>query len=174
MSPRIGSPYKACDDERSAYVMAARRRAVVLLVLCAVLWSTGGLLIKWIAWPALAVAGMRSANAALVLLCVLREWRTGYARGWPPSHDYRPRLCAPGQQTYVCGPVGGRPGPSRAPRSLAAGGEGRLRGTSRGHGRETGRRWWVSPREKWLYFSYTLRLQRQSRAVSLWKSKYNG
>jgi drug/metabolite transporter (DMT)-like permease len=55
--------------------MAARRHAAVLLVLCAVLWSTGGLLIKWIAWPALAVAGMRSAIAAIVLLCVLREWR---------------------------------------------------------------------------------------------------
>jgi drug/metabolite transporter (DMT)-like permease len=55
--------------------MAARSRAAILLVLCAVLWSTGGLLITWIAWPALAVAGMRSAIAALVLLCVLREWR---------------------------------------------------------------------------------------------------
>jgi drug/metabolite transporter (DMT)-like permease len=55
--------------------MAARRYAAVLLVLCAVLWSTGGLLIKWMTWPALAVAGMRSAIAAIVLLCVLREWR---------------------------------------------------------------------------------------------------
>ena len=48
--------------------MAARRYAAVLLVLCAVLWSTGGLLIKWITWPALAVAGMRSAIAAIVLV----------------------------------------------------------------------------------------------------------
>jgi len=55
--------------------MAARRHAVGLLVLCAVLWSTGGLLIKCIAWPALAVAGMRSAIAAVVLLLALREWR---------------------------------------------------------------------------------------------------
>ena len=55
--------------------MAARSRAAILLVLCAVLWSTGGLLLKWIAWPALAVAGMRSALAAIVLLYVLREWR---------------------------------------------------------------------------------------------------
>jgi len=55
--------------------MAGRRHAVMLLVLCAVLWSTGGLLIKWIAWPALAVAGLRSAIAAAVLLLVLREWR---------------------------------------------------------------------------------------------------
>jgi drug/metabolite transporter (DMT)-like permease len=55
--------------------MAARRHAVVLLVLCAVLWSTGGLVITWIAWPALAVAGLRSALAAVVLLLALREWR---------------------------------------------------------------------------------------------------
>jgi drug/metabolite transporter (DMT)-like permease len=55
--------------------MAARHHAVCLLVLCAVLWSTGGLLIKWIAWPALAVAGMRSGIAAVVLLLALREWR---------------------------------------------------------------------------------------------------
>jgi hypothetical protein len=48
--------------------MAARRYAVVLLVLCAVLWSTGGILIKWIALPALAVAGMRSGIAAVVEL----------------------------------------------------------------------------------------------------------
>jgi len=59
--------------------MAARRHAAVLLVLCAVLWSTGGPLIKWIAWPALAVADMRSALAAIVLLCVLRRWRTRWS-----------------------------------------------------------------------------------------------
>src|SRR4029450_9487838 len=72
-APRL--PCEACYNERSASVMAARSRAAILLVLCAVLWSTGGLLITWIAWPALAVAGMRSALAAIVLLCVLREWR---------------------------------------------------------------------------------------------------
>jgi drug/metabolite transporter (DMT)-like permease len=55
--------------------MAARRYAIVLLVLCAVLWSTGGILIKWIALPALTLAGMRSAIAAVVLLLALREWR---------------------------------------------------------------------------------------------------
>src|SRR5262245_65935826 len=55
--------------------MATRRYAVVLLVLCAVLWSTGGILIKWVAWPALAIAGMRSGIAAIVLLLALREWR---------------------------------------------------------------------------------------------------
>src|SRR5262245_37798631 len=59
--------------------MAARRYAVILLVLCAVLWSTGGLLIKSIAGPALAVAGLRSALAAVVLLCVLREWHARWS-----------------------------------------------------------------------------------------------
>jgi drug/metabolite transporter (DMT)-like permease len=54
--------------------MATRRHAVVLLVLCAVLWSTGGILIKWLPGPAFAIAGVRSAIAAVVLLLVLREW----------------------------------------------------------------------------------------------------
>jgi drug/metabolite transporter (DMT)-like permease len=59
--------------------MTARSRAAVLLVLCAVLWSTGGLLIKWIAWPAVAVAGMRSGIAAVVLLLALREWHSPWS-----------------------------------------------------------------------------------------------
>jgi len=59
--------------------MAARRHAVFLLVLCAVLWSTGGFLIKSIAWPALAVAGLRSALAAAVLMLALREWRSRWS-----------------------------------------------------------------------------------------------
>jgi len=59
--------------------MADRRHAVVLLVLCAVMWSTGGLLIKWIAWPAFALAGIRSAIAAAVLLLALREWHGGWS-----------------------------------------------------------------------------------------------
>src|SRR5215475_1364686 len=54
--------------------MATRRHAVGLLVLCAVLWSTGGLLIKWLPGPAFAIAGVRSAIAAVVLLLALREW----------------------------------------------------------------------------------------------------
>jgi drug/metabolite transporter (DMT)-like permease len=54
--------------------MATRRDAVGLLVLCAVLWSTGGILIKWLPGPAFAIAGVRSALAAVVLLLALREW----------------------------------------------------------------------------------------------------
>jgi len=54
--------------------MATRRHAVGLLVLCAVLWSTGGILIKWLPGPAFAIAGVRSTIAAVVLLLALREW----------------------------------------------------------------------------------------------------
>lgn len=54
--------------------MTTRRHAVGLLVLCAVLWSTGGLLIKWLPGPACAIAGVRSAIAAVVLLLALRAW----------------------------------------------------------------------------------------------------
>src|SRR5215468_3152834 len=60
--------------ERSNPSMATRRHAVGLLVLCAVLWSTGGLLIKWLPESAFAIAGVRSVIAAVVLLLALREW----------------------------------------------------------------------------------------------------
>jgi len=53
--------------------MSEQRKAVALLVLTAVLWSTSGLFIKLIAWTPLGIAGVRSAIAALVLLCVVRR-----------------------------------------------------------------------------------------------------
>ena len=52
--------------------MSHERKAVALLVLTAVLWSLGGLLIKSITWSAPAIAGARSAIAAVVLLPVVR------------------------------------------------------------------------------------------------------
>jgi len=52
--------------------MGSERKAVALLVMTAVLWSLGGLLIKSIAWSAPAIAGARSAIAAVVLLSVVR------------------------------------------------------------------------------------------------------
>lgn len=53
--------------------MSTHTKAVVLLLLTACLWSTGGVLIKWIAWHPLAIAGMRSALAGLFLWAVLRR-----------------------------------------------------------------------------------------------------
>ena len=49
--------------------------------------------------------------------------------------------------------------PGGLPISPATGGGGAAEGHVQGeHGRETGRRWRVGSREKWLYFSYTLAL----------------
>jgi drug/metabolite transporter (DMT)-like permease len=50
-----------------------RQIAVLLLILTAVLWSTGGVLIKWVTWHVMAIAGMRSAIAAAFLWVVLRR-----------------------------------------------------------------------------------------------------
>lgn len=44
-----------------------RTRAIVLLIVAAVLWSLAGVLIKWVSLPALSVAGYRSAIALPVL-----------------------------------------------------------------------------------------------------------
>ena len=53
--------------------MPQRRRAIIFLIIASVLWSLGGLLIKLVNWNALAIAGMRSAITAVVLLIYLRR-----------------------------------------------------------------------------------------------------
>lgn len=50
-----------------------RTQAIALLIVAAILWSLGGLLIKSIAWNPIAIAGARSAIAALVLFAVVRR-----------------------------------------------------------------------------------------------------
>jgi drug/metabolite transporter (DMT)-like permease len=50
-----------------------RSKAIGFLIVTAVLWSSGGLLIKWISWNPIAIAGTRSAIATLVLLVALRR-----------------------------------------------------------------------------------------------------
>lgn len=44
------------------------KRAVFFLIFAAVFWSLGGLLIKWIDWNPMAIAGTRSAIAGLVII----------------------------------------------------------------------------------------------------------
>jgi len=44
-----------------------KSRAIVFLIITALLWSAGGLLIKLVDWNAIAIAGARSAIAALVI-----------------------------------------------------------------------------------------------------------
>ena len=50
-----------------------RTQALVFLVIASVLWSLGGILIKLVDWHPVAIAGVRSAIAALILLAVLRR-----------------------------------------------------------------------------------------------------
>lgn len=49
-----------------------RPAAIAMLLATALLWSTGGLLIKWVQWHPMAISGMRSAFAMLFLLLVFR------------------------------------------------------------------------------------------------------
>lgn len=50
-----------------------RRRAIIFLVVAAILFSSGGLLIKLVDLPAMAVAGGRSAIAAVIILLFIRR-----------------------------------------------------------------------------------------------------
>ena len=47
--------------------------AIIALVVCALLWSTGGLLIKAVTWNPLAIAGVRSVLGGIVILVWLRR-----------------------------------------------------------------------------------------------------
>lgn len=58
---------------------AKRKRALLLLLATAILWSTGGLLIKSVDWNPLAIAGMRSAIAGVVILLYLRRPRFSWS-----------------------------------------------------------------------------------------------
>ncbi|MCR4435508.1 MAG: EamA family transporter [Clostridiales bacterium] len=49
--------------------------AILLLVGTALLWSSGGVLIKLVSWNPIAIAGMRSAISALFLLILIRKPR---------------------------------------------------------------------------------------------------
>ena len=50
-------------------------RAILLLILTSVLWSTGGLLIKWVEWTPLGIAGARSAIAAVTVWFLIPQPR---------------------------------------------------------------------------------------------------
>jgi len=65
--------------------MVERYRAIALLIVTAILWSLGGLLIKAVPWNPMAIAGTRSAIAALLLFAVIRRphftWSTAQIGG---------------------------------------------------------------------------------------------
>lgn len=52
---------------------AAKRRAIVLMVMCSILWSIGGIFIKLIPWHPLTIAGWRSLLAAVCMWFYMRH-----------------------------------------------------------------------------------------------------
>ncbi len=58
---------------------SARGRALLALTACALLWSTGGLLIKVVDWNPFAIAGVRSLIGGLLILAVLRRPRFSWS-----------------------------------------------------------------------------------------------
>jgi len=55
-------------------------KAIGLLLLTAVFWSFGGVLIKWVQWHPIAIAGMRSAIALVVLLIASPKMKLNYSK----------------------------------------------------------------------------------------------
>lgn len=52
---------------------AARRKSILYMVVCASLWSIGGIFIKMVPWNALAIAGVRSGIAAVIVYAYIRH-----------------------------------------------------------------------------------------------------
>ncbi|MDG4555283.1 MAG: DMT family transporter [Candidatus Competibacter sp.] len=80
--PPIAAPPLIPEPELAAALLpgtvapesaAVRRRAVSMLLAAAVLWSLGGLLIKWVDWNPLAIAGMRSLIGGAVIALIFRK-----------------------------------------------------------------------------------------------------
>ena len=53
--------------------------AMLAMVGCALLWSTAGILIKMVSWPALAIAGSRSFIGGILILLYLRKPRITFS-----------------------------------------------------------------------------------------------
>ena len=65
---------------RSGEAESGKGRALLELVLATLLGSTGGLLVKWVDWHPMAIAGVRSLIALPILLAFLR--RPSFAFSW--------------------------------------------------------------------------------------------
>lgn len=57
----------------------SKNRAILYMMLCAVLWSTAGIMIKQIPWNPLAIAGLRSLVSAGVFLLFMRHEKARFS-----------------------------------------------------------------------------------------------
>ncbi|MFH1184844.1 MAG: DMT family transporter [Chloroflexota bacterium] len=60
--------------------LAARRRSILFLILAAILWSTGGLMIKSSTWQPLGIMVGRNIFSSMILLLYLRRFPTRWTR----------------------------------------------------------------------------------------------
>lgn len=60
-----------------------RGMAILYVVIASMLWSTAGLLIKWVPWHPLAIAGIRSGIASMVMLVFILMTQ----KSWPKKPD---------------------------------------------------------------------------------------
>ncbi len=60
--------------------VSERRKAVLLMILAAVLWSTGGVMIKELSWSPLAILVGRNIFSSVLLLAYLRRFPTRWTR----------------------------------------------------------------------------------------------
>ncbi len=60
--------------------MINERKAIGLLVITAILWSTGGFFIKWVQCHPLAIAGLRSLISVTLLLLIHRKWCLNWSK----------------------------------------------------------------------------------------------
>ena len=58
----------------------SRKRAILMLLVTGIMWSTGGLLIKVIPWPPMAISGIRGGIAALTIFLLTRNLRFTWSR----------------------------------------------------------------------------------------------
>ena len=55
--------------------MDAKRKAILMMLLCAALWSTGGIFIKLIPWSPFVISGWRSLISAGTVLLFFKIWK---------------------------------------------------------------------------------------------------
>lgn len=60
--------------------MTQKRKAVFCMALAAILWSAGGVLIKWIDWHPMSIAGGRSIIAAMVIWLAFRKEKLSFSK----------------------------------------------------------------------------------------------
>ncbi len=55
-------------------------KAILMMVIASILWSTGGILIKLVDWHPVAIAGVRSGISSLVMIAYLKTWKMKLTR----------------------------------------------------------------------------------------------